>query len=218
VYTIYKHSTGCQTRCQTRLTTGLTKRLYRVYKHSTGCQTGLTTGWMFVYTIQAVVIAVWQRVWQPVVSCKRGFTIMRYINLHFTYLLTYRQTDNDPYIKAEPLRLSTKNRYRGQSVSYIHNMQDRDDDSKIISTVCRNGKLKNSFFGCQFFFYVLMRSSDWMTNWRSVLCVWICDVCSLRSGGHIYYVSGRDILSLCALIDASECKPTFGARKYSESK
>jgi len=30
-------------------------RLYHVYKHSTGCQTRLTTGWMFVYTIQPVV-------------------------------------------------------------------------------------------------------------------------------------------------------------------
>jgi len=30
-------------------------RLYRVNKHPTGCQTGLTTGWMFVYTIQPVV-------------------------------------------------------------------------------------------------------------------------------------------------------------------
>jgi len=33
--------------------------LYRVYKHPTGCQTvytsGLTTGWMFVYTMQPVV-------------------------------------------------------------------------------------------------------------------------------------------------------------------
>jgi len=52
-------------------------RLYRVYKHSTGCQirlaTGLTTGWMFVYTIQPVVKPVVQPVWRPVVSCKRGF-------------------------------------------------------------------------------------------------------------------------------------------------
>ena len=43
----------------------------------------------------------------------------------------------------------------------------------------------------------------------------MCDaVCSLRSGGHIYYVSVRDNLGLCALIDASECKPTFGASEY----
>jgi len=41
---------------------------------STGCQTGLTTGWMFVHTIQAVVKPVWQRVWQPVVSCIQTFT------------------------------------------------------------------------------------------------------------------------------------------------
>jgi len=37
-------------------------RLYRVNKHPTGCQTALTTGWMFVYTIQPVV----KRIWQPV--------------------------------------------------------------------------------------------------------------------------------------------------------
>ena len=33
---------------------------------STGCQTGLTSGWMFVYTIQPVV--------KPVVSCERGIS------------------------------------------------------------------------------------------------------------------------------------------------
>jgi len=65
---------GCQTGCQTRFDNQFDNRLYRVYKHSTGCQTGLTaaltTGcihdtavWMFVYTIQ------------PVVSCKRGFSL-----------------------------------------------------------------------------------------------------------------------------------------------
>jgi len=37
--------------------------------------TGLTTGWMFVYTIQPVVKPVVQPVSQPVVSCKRGFTV-----------------------------------------------------------------------------------------------------------------------------------------------
>ena len=44
--------------------------------------------------------------------------------------------------------------------------------------------------------------------------MFVCDNCSLRTGGHIYYVAAHDILALCALIDASECKPTFGARKY----
>jgi len=51
------------------------KRLYRVYSRLSnqlneqwlfvqhGCTTGLTTGWMFVYTIQPVV--------KPAVSCKR---------------------------------------------------------------------------------------------------------------------------------------------------
>ena len=35
----------------------------------------LSTGWMFVYTIQPVVKPVWQPVWQQVVSCKRGFML-----------------------------------------------------------------------------------------------------------------------------------------------
>jgi len=64
-YRVYKHSTGRQTR----LTTGVT----------TGCivyTAGLTTGWMFVYTIQPVV----NLVVQPVVSCKQGISIK-----HVTY-------------------------------------------------------------------------------------------------------------------------------------
>ena len=44
---------GCQTSCR------FDNRLYRVYEHSTGCQCGLTTGlttaWMFVYTIQPII-------------------------------------------------------------------------------------------------------------------------------------------------------------------
>ena len=64
LHRVYKHSTGCQTRFY--------NQLYRVYEHSAGCQTGLTTGWMFVYTIQPVVKPVVQPFWQPVVSCKRG--------------------------------------------------------------------------------------------------------------------------------------------------
>jgi len=39
--------------------------------------TGMTTGWMFVYTIQPVIKPVVQPVWQPVVSCKRGIKHMR---------------------------------------------------------------------------------------------------------------------------------------------
>ena len=39
---------------------------------SAGYQTGLTTGWMFVYTIQPVVKPVVQPVSQPAVSCKQG--------------------------------------------------------------------------------------------------------------------------------------------------
>ena len=87
-------TTGCQTRCQTRLTTGLTtgcivytsiqpvvkpclsNRLYnpvwqQCWTNSCSFNTvvkPVTTGWMFVYTIQQVV----KLVVQPVVSCKRG--------------------------------------------------------------------------------------------------------------------------------------------------
>ena len=80
VYRVYKHSTGCQTRLTTGLTNGcivytagcqagcttrfdnqLNEQLLFV-QH--GCQTGLatsmTTGWMFVYTIQPVVKPVLQ--------------------------------------------------------------------------------------------------------------------------------------------------------------
>jgi len=43
---------------------------------TTCCQTGLTTGWMFVYTIQPVVSCIQtlnccQPIWQPAVSCKQ---------------------------------------------------------------------------------------------------------------------------------------------------
>jgi len=91
-YHVYKHSAGCQTGCTTqfdnsvertatvrstrllnRLYNELDNRLYRVNKHPAGCRTGLTTGlttgWMFVYTIQPVVKP------QPVVSCKRGMSV-----------------------------------------------------------------------------------------------------------------------------------------------
>jgi len=58
--TVAVHSTRLWNRlsCQTRLTTGW------------------TTGWMFVYTIQPVVKRVVKPVWQPAVSCKRGFTVV----------------------------------------------------------------------------------------------------------------------------------------------
>jgi len=62
-------------------------RVERTAVRSTGCQTGLynrfdkhglTTGWMFVYTIQPVVKRIWQPVWQwvwqLVVSCIQTFT------------------------------------------------------------------------------------------------------------------------------------------------
>jgi len=67
------HTTCCQTGYTTRFDNRLNEQWLFV-QH--GCQTGLTTvlttGWMFVYTIQPVVIPVVQPVWQPVVSCKRG--------------------------------------------------------------------------------------------------------------------------------------------------
>jgi len=53
--------------CTPGLTTGC---IHDTAVCQTGCQTGLTTSWMFVYTIQPVV----KTVWQQVVSCKRGFT------------------------------------------------------------------------------------------------------------------------------------------------
>ena len=56
---VYKDTTGCQNRLYNRFD----NRLYRVSKHPTDCQTGgetgLTTGWMFVYTIQPVVKPAW---------------------------------------------------------------------------------------------------------------------------------------------------------------
>jgi len=87
LYRTNKHPTGCQpglttvlneqtvrsTRLSNRLSNridnqfdnGFDNRLYRVYKHLPGCQTGLTTGF-----------AVWQPVWQQVVSCKRGLSVV----------------------------------------------------------------------------------------------------------------------------------------------
>jgi len=58
---VYIYSIGCQTRLSNHLSNRLynrlynrfDNRLYRVNKHPTGC--GLTTGWMFVYTIQPAV-------------------------------------------------------------------------------------------------------------------------------------------------------------------
>jgi len=57
---------------------------HRLYNWTAGCQTGLTTGWMFVYTMQPVVQPVVKPVWQPVCnrlycvykhsSCKTGLT------------------------------------------------------------------------------------------------------------------------------------------------
>jgi len=47
---------GCQTRCQTGFDNRLNEQwLFVQHGCQTGCQTGLTTGWMFVYTIQPVV-------------------------------------------------------------------------------------------------------------------------------------------------------------------
>jgi len=48
------YTAGCQTGCQGGCTTRFDNRLHRVNKHPTGCHTSLTTGWMFVYTMQPV--------------------------------------------------------------------------------------------------------------------------------------------------------------------
>jgi len=75
------YTAGCQTGCHTGLYNRFDKHglttgcIHDTAVLSNGCQTGLTAGWMFVYTIQPVVKPVWQRVWQPVVSCKRGFSL-----------------------------------------------------------------------------------------------------------------------------------------------
>ena len=79
LYRVYKHSTpglttgcimytaGCQTGCTTQFDNRLNEKwLFVQHGCQTGCQTGLTTGWMFIYTIQPVV--------QLVVLCKRGIT------------------------------------------------------------------------------------------------------------------------------------------------
>ena len=75
--TMFNEQSVCSTRLSNRLSNLFDNRLYRVYKHSVGCQTGLTTGWTFVYTIQPVVKPVVQPGWQPVVSCKWGFSFKR---------------------------------------------------------------------------------------------------------------------------------------------
>jgi len=67
------YTAGCQTSCTTRFDNRLNEQwLFVQHGCQTSCQTRLTTGWMFVYTIQPVV----QVVVQTVVLCKRGFTEM----------------------------------------------------------------------------------------------------------------------------------------------
>jgi len=63
-----EHSTGSVSRYTpfTRYNRVERTTVVRSTGCQTGFQTGLTTGWMFVYTIQPV--------WQQVVSCKRGFS------------------------------------------------------------------------------------------------------------------------------------------------
>jgi len=63
-----EHSTGSVSRYTpfTRYNRVERTAVVRSTGCQTGFQTGLTTGWMFVYTIQPV--------WQQVVSCKRGFS------------------------------------------------------------------------------------------------------------------------------------------------
>jgi len=55
-----------------RLSNGLSNRLYN---WTAGCT--MTTGWIFVYTIQPLVQPLVKPVWQPVVSCKRRFNIRK---------------------------------------------------------------------------------------------------------------------------------------------
>ena len=63
------YTAGCQTGCITGCTTQFDNRLNKQWLFiQSGLTTGLTTGWMFVYTIQPV----FKLVVQPVVSCKRG--------------------------------------------------------------------------------------------------------------------------------------------------
>ena len=80
LYRVYKHSNGCQTSCTTQFDNRLNEQ-WLFIQH--GCQTGLTTGWMFVYTIQLVV----KPVVQPVVSCKRGFSLFA----HRTIIISHIQ-------------------------------------------------------------------------------------------------------------------------------
>jgi len=74
---------GCQTGLYNRFDNRV-PGLTTVFNGQTHVRlsTVLTTGWMFVYTIQPVVKPVWQPDWQPfwqqVVSCKRGFTLTGY--------------------------------------------------------------------------------------------------------------------------------------------
>ena len=80
-------NSGCSfNRLSNRFYNRFDNWLYRVNKHPTGCQAGLTTrlttGWMFVYTIQPVVNTVVQSVWQPVVSCKWGMRHIQDLILH----------------------------------------------------------------------------------------------------------------------------------------
>jgi len=75
VYTIQPVVKHCQIGCTTRFDNRLNEQLFVQHGCQTRLTTGLTTGWMFVYTIQPAVNPVVQLVWQPVVSCKRGFRI-----------------------------------------------------------------------------------------------------------------------------------------------
>ena len=50
--TVAVRSTRLSNRLSNPFDNRFDNRLYRVYKQSTGC--GLTTGWMFVYTMQPV--------------------------------------------------------------------------------------------------------------------------------------------------------------------
>jgi len=80
--------TGCQTGCIVYTITNIQPTGCIVY--TTGCQTGCTTQfdnrlneqWLFIHhgwtnscSFNTVVKLVWQPIWEPVVSCKRGIRV-----------------------------------------------------------------------------------------------------------------------------------------------
>ena len=72
-------------------TTGLTTGcIHDTAGCHTSCQTGLTTGWMFVYTIQLVV----KPLWQPVVSCIQTFNLLPFLPQPSQFILAWDRHRN----------------------------------------------------------------------------------------------------------------------------